>query len=52
MGRPLDEATQVVTVAGWQVRAFEPGSVLTMDYREDRMNLEHQDGVVTRAFVG
>ena len=25
-GRPIDEATQVVTDAGWQVRAYSPGS--------------------------
>jgi beta-glucosidase len=52
VGRPLDEASQVVSDAGWQVRAFAPGSMLTMDYREDRMNLEHEGGIVTRAFVG
>jgi len=51
-GRPLDDATQVVTDAGWQVRAYSPGSMLTMDYREDRMNLEHDNGVVTRAWIG
>jgi beta-glucosidase len=52
VGRPLDDATQVVADAGWQVRAYSPGSMLTMDYREDRMNLEHDRGVVTRAWVG
>jgi beta-glucosidase len=52
VGRTLDDATQVVTEAGWQVRAFAPGAMLTMDYREDRMNLEHEGGTVTRAFVG
>ncbi len=52
VGRSLDEADQVVTEAGWEVRAYAPGSMLTMDYREDRMNLEHADGVVLRAWVG
>ena len=42
----------MVTEAGWEVRAYAPGSMLTMDYREDRMNLEHADGVVLRAWVG
>lgn len=52
VGKALDEATREAEAAGWQVRAYSPGGVLTMDFREDRMNLEHQDGVVLRAWVG
>jgi hypothetical protein len=51
-GRSLAEATQAAEADGWQVRAYAPGSMLTMDFREDRMNLEHEDGVVRRAWVG
>ena len=52
VGTGLDEATRDAEVAGWQVRAYAPGAMLTMDFREDRMNLEHEDGVVRRAWVG
>ena len=52
VGRTLEEATAEAETAGWQVRAFEPGAMLTMDFREDRMNLEHEDDVVRRAWVG
>ena len=51
-GRPVEDATRVVTEAGWEVRAYSAGSALTMDYRKDRMNLEHEEGVVNRARVG
>lgn len=50
--RPLAEATAEAEADGWQVRAYEPGGVLTMDFREDRINLEHEDGVVRRAWIG
>jgi hypothetical protein len=52
VGRTVDEATREAEAAGWRVRAYAPGSMLTMDFREDRMNLEHEDGVVRRAWVG
>jgi hypothetical protein len=52
VGRTLDQATQEAEVAGWRVRAYTPGAMLTMDFREDRLNLEHEDGVVRRAWVG
>jgi hypothetical protein len=52
VGRALDEATREAEATGWQVRAYEPGGILTMDFREDRLNLEHEDGVVRRAWVG
>ena len=52
VGRPLDEATRMVAEAGWVVRPYAPGSMLTMDYQEGRVNLEHEGDVVTRAWVG
>lgn len=52
VGRPLAEAAREAEAAGWQVRAYAPGAALTMDFRESRMNLEHRDGVVLRAWVG
>ena len=52
VGKTLDEATREAEAGGWQVRAYEPGARLTMDFRDDRMNLEHEDGVVRRAWVG
>ena len=51
-GQPLADATAAAEAAGWTVRAHETGAMLTMDFREDRMNLEHEDGVVRRAWVG
>ena len=51
-GQTLADATATAEADGWQVRAYEPGAMLTMDLREDRMNLEHEDGVVRRAWVG
>jgi hypothetical protein len=53
LGRPLDEATRLAAAAGWLVRPCAPGAVVTMEYREGRVNLEHgEDGIVTRAWVG
>jgi hypothetical protein len=52
VGKALDEATAEAEAAGWRVRAYESGAMLTMDFREDRMNLEHEDGVVRRAWIG
>lgn len=53
VGRPLDEAVRAAAGAGWLVRPYTSGAALSMDYRESRVNLEHdEDGVVTRAWVG
>jgi hypothetical protein len=53
VGLDLDEATRIATEAGWLVRPLQPGSMMTLDYREGRVNLEHDDHeVVTRAWVG
>ena len=35
------------------VRILPPGSMVTMDYRPDRLNVEHDaDGVITRSTCG
>jgi tRNA(adenine34) deaminase len=51
-GLALMEAVQHAEAAGWQVRAVAEGAPITLDYRTDRMNLEHNGLVVRRAWVG
>ncbi|TIC80159.1 I78 family peptidase inhibitor [Nocardioides sp. GY 10127] len=57
-GLPLAEATRLAEERGHQVRALTPGSPMTMDYRPERVNLEHEPGLedaprrVLRAFSG
>lgn len=51
-GRPLLDAVRHAEAAGWQVRAVAEGAPITLDYRTDRMNLEHDGLVVRRAWVG
>lgn len=51
-GRPLLDAVREAEAAGWQVRAVAEGAPITLDYRTDRMNLEHNGLVVRRAWVG
>lgn len=54
-GRTTEEAEAAATAAGYTVRVVsvdgEP-KMTTMDYRTNRINLEIEDDVVTRAFVG
>jgi hypothetical protein len=52
VGLPEDAATAKAEAAGWRVRAYATGSMLTMDHRTDRLNLELDDeGVVIDARV-
>ncbi|MFI6939704.1 I78 family peptidase inhibitor [Streptomyces sp. NPDC050418] len=38
---------------GWNtVRTLPPGAIITMEYREGRLNLEVTDGAVTRCWKG
>jgi hypothetical protein len=35
------------------VRVIAPDTAVTMDYREDRLNIEHDDGqIITRIYCG
>ena len=48
VGLPLEEATEMITAAGGHVRAVPPGSVVTADYRPDRVTLIVEHGIVIR----
>ena len=46
VGLPLAEATELVTAAAGHVRAVQPGSVVTADFRPDRVTLIVEHDVV------
>jgi hypothetical protein len=51
VGTPLSR----FNVAGVKspVRVLAPGSVMTMDFRSDRLNIEHNErGTITRVYCG
>ena len=50
VGKPLDEAA--VKATGRPHRIVTPGQPMTMDFRADSINVEHQDGKVTRVWCG
>lgn len=55
VGLTKEQAEEVAAEAGYSVRVtIEDGQMfpMTMDYRTDRINIEVENGVVTRAFVG
>jgi len=52
VGRPVEDAVATSEAAGWQVRALTPGTPMTMDYRRERLNIEHDDRVVLRVWPG
>jgi hypothetical protein len=54
VGLDAETATRKAEAAGWQhVRAYPRGSLLTLDFREGRLDLELDDeGIVIRAWVG
>ena len=54
VGLDVEAARAKAAAAGWQhVRAYTHGAMLTMDYREGRLDLElDDDDVVVRAWVG
>ncbi|MFC5643987.1 MULTISPECIES: I78 family peptidase inhibitor [Kitasatospora] len=52
-GLPVEVARTLAADRGWRtVRELEPGALLTMEYRSDRLNLTVRDGVVERAWTG
>ena len=52
VGLAAATATAKAKAAGWRVRTYTRGSLLTMDHRTDRLNLElDDDGVVVDARV-
>ncbi|OEJ35416.1 I78 family peptidase inhibitor [Streptomyces subrutilus] len=53
VGLGADEAERRARGRGWTtVRTVPPGTILTMEYREGRLNFEVEDGTVRRAWTG
>lgn len=53
VGLPGERAGELATERGWLARVVPPGSMMTMDFREDRLNLLlDDDGTVVRAYPG
>ncbi|MFF1869201.1 I78 family peptidase inhibitor [Streptomyces sp. CB03911] len=52
-GLPVEAAEELARERGWaSVRLLEPGAMITMEYREGRLNLVVRDGVVERGWEG
>ncbi|MGW6912359.1 I78 family peptidase inhibitor [Kitasatospora sp. NPDC054939] len=52
-GLPVERAEELARKHGWaSVRILPPGTAMTMDYREGRLNLAVRDGVVARSWEG
>ncbi|WP_314252942.1 I78 family peptidase inhibitor [Streptomyces kutzneri] len=52
-GLPADEAERRALAHGWTtVRMVAPGTMLTMEHLEGRLNFEVEDGRVRRAWSG
>ncbi|MFC8371334.1 MULTISPECIES: I78 family peptidase inhibitor [unclassified Streptomyces] len=53
VGLTADRAERLARERGWStVRALAPGTIITMEYRVGRLNLEVRDGLVARAWKG
>ncbi|MFF8609432.1 proteinase inhibitor I78 [Streptomyces sp. NPDC015346] len=53
VGLPSGRAEQLARDRGWRVvRSLPPGSIITMEYLEGRINFEVKDGTVTRCWLG
>ncbi|MFI8518276.1 I78 family peptidase inhibitor [Streptomyces sp. NPDC085481] len=53
VGLAADEAERLARTRGWSVvRSVPPGSIITMEYLEGRINFEVDDDVVTHCWLG
>ncbi|MFH8801789.1 I78 family peptidase inhibitor [Streptomyces sp. NPDC017936] len=53
VGLEVAHAERLARERGWStVRSLEPGTIITMEYRVGRLNLEVRDGRVVRAWKG
>ncbi|WMX47775.1 I78 family peptidase inhibitor [Streptomyces roseicoloratus] len=53
LGLDREEAERLAGTRGWSVvRSLPPGSIITMEYLEGRINFEVENGVVTRVWHG
>lgn len=52
-GLRIERARELARRHGWaSVRVLEPGAMITMEYREGRLNLTVRDGLVERSWEG
>ncbi|MER6789024.1 I78 family peptidase inhibitor [Streptomyces sp. NPDC000658] len=53
VGLEAEQAERLARERGWStVRSLAPGTIVTMEYRFGRLNLEVRDGRVARAWKG
>ncbi|GAA1170791.1 hypothetical protein F4556_006090 [Kitasatospora gansuensis] len=53
VGLGQDQAERLAAEQGWRVvRVLAPEAMITMEYREDRLNLTVRDGRVERCWQG
>lgn len=53
VGLPGEDAEDAARGRGWNtVRSLPPGAMITMEYREGRLNFTVEDGVVVRCWKG
>lgn len=50
VGKPVDHSALKAT--GRPFRVLKPGDMMTMDHNPERINVEHDDNVVTRIWCG
>ncbi|MBD0672576.1 I78 family peptidase inhibitor [Kitasatospora sp. NPDC091335] len=52
-GLRIERARELARRHGWaSVRVLEPGELMTMEYRQGRLNLAVRNGVVERSWEG
>ncbi|MFJ6700508.1 I78 family peptidase inhibitor [Streptomyces sp. NPDC091272] len=53
VGLAVPEAERLADECGWStVRTLPPGSIITMEFLQGRLNFEAEDATVTRCWVG